>query len=202
MTARPKLYLAGPSVFLPDAVEIGRRKRALCRRFGFEGLYPLDGEIPSRPRAARRDRLIYRACIAMISEADGGIFDLTPFRGVSADAGTVFELGMLVGLGKPAFAYSNVAEDYLARVRAAGLVGPKRDGGTWRDGADMAVEDFGNADNLMLDASLCEGGYPLVRTAVAAPERYRDLRGFEACLALAKRAFIEGSPSITRARRR
>ena len=31
---------------------------------------------------------------------DSGICNLTPFRGAGADAGTVFELGMLVGLGK------------------------------------------------------------------------------------------------------
>jgi hypothetical protein len=29
-----KIYLAGPNVFLPDAIEIGRRKVELCRRLG------------------------------------------------------------------------------------------------------------------------------------------------------------------------
>jgi nucleoside 2-deoxyribosyltransferase len=37
-----KIYLAGPDVFLPDAVDIGRRKVELCARHGLIGLYPLD----------------------------------------------------------------------------------------------------------------------------------------------------------------
>ena len=40
-----KIYLAGPDVFLPDAVEIGRRKSAICARHGLSGLYPLDNAI-------------------------------------------------------------------------------------------------------------------------------------------------------------
>ncbi|HTS92448.1 MAG TPA: nucleoside 2-deoxyribosyltransferase [Stellaceae bacterium] len=202
MTGRPKIYLAGPGVFLPDAIEIGRRKQALCQQHGVEGLYPLDAGAPEVEGAGQRDRLIYRGCIAMIAEADAGIFDLTPFRGISADVGTVFELGMLVGLGKPAFAYSNVAEDYLTRARAAGMVLPEQKGGAWVDAAGMAVEDFGNADNLMLDAGLREGGYPLIRIAVPAEERFRDLRGFEACLDLVKGALLGRSPPRMRTDRR
>ena len=33
-----KIYLAGPDVFLPDAVEIGRQKVAICERYGLTGL--------------------------------------------------------------------------------------------------------------------------------------------------------------------
>ena len=40
-----KIYLAGPDVFLPDAVEIGRRKAAICARHGLTGLYPLDNAV-------------------------------------------------------------------------------------------------------------------------------------------------------------
>src|SRR6266404_969261 len=40
-----KIYLAGPDVFLPDAIEIGRRKAAICARHGVNGLYPLDNAI-------------------------------------------------------------------------------------------------------------------------------------------------------------
>jgi nucleoside 2-deoxyribosyltransferase len=34
-----KIYLAGPDVFLPDALDIGRRKIEICARFGMTGLY-------------------------------------------------------------------------------------------------------------------------------------------------------------------
>ena len=46
-----KIYLAGPDVFLPDAVEIGRRKAEICARHGLIGLYPLDNAVDlSAPR--------------------------------------------------------------------------------------------------------------------------------------------------------
>ena len=35
-------YLAGPDVFLPDAVQHAARKVAICARFGFRGLPPLN----------------------------------------------------------------------------------------------------------------------------------------------------------------
>ena len=40
-----KIYLAGPDVFLHDAVDIGRRKVEMCKRHGLIGLYPLDNAI-------------------------------------------------------------------------------------------------------------------------------------------------------------
>ena len=40
-----KIYLAGPDVFLPDALEIGRQKIDICRRHGLIGLYPLDNVV-------------------------------------------------------------------------------------------------------------------------------------------------------------
>ena len=81
---------------------------------GLTGLYPLDNDI--QPAAERADKLIYQANKAMMQRADFGICNLTPFRGASADAGTVFELGLMVGFGKPVFAYTNDASDYVRRV--------------------------------------------------------------------------------------
>ncbi len=109
------IYLAGPEVFLPDAAAVGRRKKELCTKYGFEGLFPLDNEIP--PDGGRADRLIHRANERMIGLADFGICNLTPFRGPSADPGTVFELGMLVGLGKRVFGYTNVMSDLIDRCK-------------------------------------------------------------------------------------
>ncbi|HVM78735.1 MAG TPA: hypothetical protein VMU06_06930, partial [Stellaceae bacterium] len=97
------------------------------------------------------------------------------------------------GLGKPVFGYSNVGAEYRSRLEAAGLAA--HDGEKWRDPLGMLVEDFGNADNLMLDACLAEGGFPMVRMEVAEENRFRDLRGFEACLRLAGRALL-GEPAL------
>src|SRR5260221_9783413 len=120
MAQRPKLYLAGPDVFLPNGAELGRRKKELCESFGFEGLFPLDNDAMKSFSDERQDAFIYRANVAMIHDADAGIVNLTPFRGVSADVGTAFELGLLTGLNRPVFAYSNDAESLLDRMKRNG----------------------------------------------------------------------------------
>ena len=177
----PSIYLAGPEVFLPDAVEIGRRKQQLCAAYGFEGLYPLDNEI-SAAGTERTDKLIYDANKEMIARCDIGICNLTPFRGPGADAGTVFELGLMAGLGKAVFAYTNDAADYAHRVESFAPGSARH----LRDPHGMTVEDFGNFDNLMLEWAVREScGHPVVRHAAAAADLYRDLTGFEQCLRLA-----------------
>jgi nucleoside 2-deoxyribosyltransferase len=92
--------LAGPEVFLHDSIAIGQSKKWLCTEYGFEGLYPFDNEVTPDGSDTRIDLLIYRATVAMMRDADFGILNLTPFRGPSADVGTVFELK---AIGKAGF---------------------------------------------------------------------------------------------------
>src|SRR3954469_16345312 len=115
-----KVYLAGPDVFLPDAVEIGRRKVATCAAYGMTGLYPLDHAVDRA--AADASLQIFKANEAMMNDADAIIANLTPFRGPGADAGTVYELGYMAGRGKLCLGYSNDPSLYAERVgRFAGL---------------------------------------------------------------------------------
>jgi nucleoside 2-deoxyribosyltransferase len=65
------------------------------------------------------DRIICEANGRVIRRADLGIFNLTPFRGSSADVGTVFELGLMTGLKKPAIGYTNCARSLRERVPGA-----------------------------------------------------------------------------------
>jgi nucleoside 2-deoxyribosyltransferase len=180
-----KAYLAGPEVFLPDAIAIGQSKKKLCAEHGFQGLFPFDNEVKPDDSGRRTDQRIYRANVAMIHAADFGICNLTPFRGPSADVGTVFELGMLVGLGKPVFGYTNDDADLLTRMRNLKSAQYDSANTTWRDLSGMAIEDFGNSDNLMIDAALAEQGMPMVRHHAAPDQCLRDLTGFKACLELA-----------------
>ena len=83
-----RLYLAGPDVFLPDAVQAGLRKKMLCEEFGFIGLYPLDND-RAGATGERLDEEIFSANVALMRQADAGIFNLSPFRGVNADAGLI-----------------------------------------------------------------------------------------------------------------
>src|SRR6266436_6976004 len=110
-----KVYLAGPDVFLADAVTIGQRKKDLCARFGLVGLFPLDNKIEKEEPPPRSLR-IFRGNVAMMDRADAIIANLTPFRGPSADPGTVFELGYMAGRGKLCLGYSNVIGTYLEKV--------------------------------------------------------------------------------------
>src|SRR5262245_14647787 len=109
-----KIYLAGPDVFLPDAVEIGRRKAAICARHGLTGLFPLD--VAVERAAADASLVIFKNNEAMMDSADAIIANLTPFRGPSADAGTVYELGYMAGRRKRCFAYANDPASYANRV--------------------------------------------------------------------------------------
>jgi nucleoside 2-deoxyribosyltransferase len=176
-----KVYLAGPDVFLPDAVEIGRRKVDLCTRQGLTGLYPLDNVIDLSARDASVQ--IFRGNEAMMNAADAIIANLTPFRGPGADAGTVYELGYMAARGKLCLGYSNDSGLYAERVaRFAEL---KTSEGRLTDAQGLTVENFGLADNLMMIHALDRYGCPLVVPRQPPEDIWHDLISFEACVRLA-----------------
>ena len=176
-----KIYLAGPDVFLPDAVDIGRRKIELCARHGLAGLYPLENAID--PAAEDASLRIFRGNEAMMIEADAIIANLTPFRGPGADAGTVYELGYMAGRGKLCLGYCNDPTSYADRVRAFTSVS-SRDG-RLVDAQGLTIEDFGLADNLMMIHALDLHGCALVTPRQAPADPWHDLAAFEACVRLA-----------------
>jgi len=176
-----KIYLAGPDVFLPDAIEIGRRKAAICARHGLIGLYPLDNAVDLA--AADASLSIFKGNEAMMDAADAIIANLTPFRGPSADAGTVYELGYMAGRGKLCFAYSNDPATYAERVARFGEI--TKSGGRLVDADGLTVEDFGLPDNLMMIHTLDLHGARLVTPRRMPADIWHDLTSFEACVALA-----------------
>jgi nucleoside 2-deoxyribosyltransferase len=54
--APPRIYLAGPEVFLPDALAVGAHKVAVCAEFGLQGVFPLDAGLDLASLASRRRR--------------------------------------------------------------------------------------------------------------------------------------------------
>ena len=186
-----KIYLAGPDVFLPDAVEIGKRKAAICARHGVSGHYPLDNVVDlSAPGASLT---IFKGNEAMMDAADAIIANLTPFRGPSADAGTVYELGYMAGRGKLLLGYSNDPIAYADRVGRFDKV-TKSASGHLTDSAGLTVENFGWPDNLMMIHALDLHGCPLVTPKQAPGDIWHDLAAFEACVALAA-DHAKGKPS-------
>lgn len=180
-----KIYLAGPDVFLHDAVDIGQRKVELCARHGLTGLYPLDNVIDLTGQDA--SLRIFRGNQTMMIAADAIIANLTPFRGPGADAGTVYELGYMAGRGKLCLGYSNDPSHYADRVREFTEV-TSRDG-RLVDALGLTVEDFGLTDNLMMVHALDQHGCALVTPSQAPADIWHDLTAFETCVRIAAGLF-------------
>lgn len=185
-----QVYLAGPDVFLPDALEVGRRKVEICAAHGLTGLYPLDNVLDLS--AADASLAIFKANEAMIDAADAIIANLTPFRGAGADPGTVYELGYAAGRRKLCLGYSNDPVDYAARVRRLNEV-TARDG-VLVDAEGLTVEDFGLNDNLMLIHALDLHGLPLVTPRERPVDIWHDFIAFETCVRLAAERLLANRP--------
>ncbi len=173
-----RAYLAGPDVFLPNAAAIAAAKIAICARHGLTGLAPMHPEIDrvmALP-AAQAWREIYRFDVELMQGCDAIIANLTPFRGASADAGTLVELGWFLGAGRPVFGYSNTATSFSARsaaqVAAAGDPLP-----------GLALEGFGLPDNLMIPGAVEAGGLPIFLPPDGKNRPFDALDVFEACVA-------------------
>ncbi len=173
-------------MFLPDAVEIGREKVAICAAHGLTGLYPLDNDIDlAAPDASRR---IFCGNEAMMDAADAIIANLTPFRGASADPGTIYELGYMAGRRKFCLAYSNDGAAYADRLSR--FMDVTSEDGRLVDAQGLTVEDFGLVDNLMMIHALELHGCPLVTPAQMPIDVWHDLAAFEACVRMAAARLI------------
>ena len=180
-----RVYLAGPDVFLPDRLQRGAALKAVCARHGLTGVFPLDplaDEPAAWARLAEWRRIALRN-EAHIRSADALIANLTPFRGPSADVGTVFELGFMRALGRPVCGWSTTAVPFTARTRALlGAAAVCDAEGVWRDADGMALEAFGCFDNLMIDGAVAAAGGTLEAAELPPARRWSDLAPFERCV--------------------
>lgn len=168
MSAGPRLYLAGPDVFAPDALARGARMQEICAELGAVGLFPLDNDPPPPDLdPARMAHHIYRANIALMHGADGCVANLSPFRGPNADDGTAFELGWMIATGKPVFGHVG---DPRPLTRRSAISGATDGQGRPVDADGWWVEDFGWPVNLMLVAGAEQnGGKVFVQSPDEAP---------------------------------
>jgi len=181
---RPTAYLAGPDVFLPDAAANAARKLAICARYGIVGRPPLNEDVAALAAMSDDDawRTIFRKDLALMEGCDLVIANLTPFRGPSADAGTLVEVGWFLGRGRPVFGYSNTALPFAARSAAHVALFPDPLPG-------LSVEGFGLPDNLMVPgAVLSGGGHPMVLPPDGRDRPFDALDVFERCAEIAARA--------------
>ena len=105
-----RIYLAGPELFLADAARIAAAKRAICAaRAMSASSRPTRRPCRPRPTRAASGSASTSANEAHIRSCDALIANLTPFRGPSADPGTVYELGFMRALGRPVSGFMNTA---------------------------------------------------------------------------------------------
>jgi hypothetical protein len=89
----------------------------------------------------------------------------------------------MVGRGKLCLGYSNDPSLYAERV--ARFTDIKNSGGHLIDAADLTVENFGLAENLMIVHALDLYGCRLIVPRTAPADLWHDLTAFEASVALA-----------------
>ena len=148
----PRVYLAGPDVFRPDAEAHFQDLARECDVLGMEALIPAECAIGTGTGPERAKR-IYDANMELLRRADGVIANLQPFRGLEPDSGTVFEVGVAAALGLPVVAYGVPQGTYADRATAT-LATQQDENGVLRDADGAAIEDFGLPLNLMLACSV------------------------------------------------
>ncbi len=187
-----KIYLAGPEVFLPNAREMLDAKAELAREAGFTPLSPGDLHIPPADTKIGHGCNINAVDEQMMLEADAVIANLTPFRGIAADTGTSYELGFMCALGKPVFAYTNVAANHFKRIMCYyGNEATQDETGRYRGADGLSIENFDMADNLMLHGGIVRRGGVVVVGDAPEDALYTDLTAFKECLRQAADALLK-----------
>lgn len=187
-----RIYLAGPDVFLPNAERIGKLKKEICARHGFEGAFPLDNELNLDAVPHNKWGVtIHKGNEDLMRICGLTIANMTPFRGPSMDVGTANEMGFMRALGRSVLGYRNETRGYLERVLA--FYKKEFDRAlkniTYTDPDGMKIENFGLGDNLMVDSAVIRSGFAVIQKHVPHHERFTDLEAFEECVKLAQKLF-------------
>ncbi|NIZ15424.1 nucleoside 2-deoxyribosyltransferase [Phaeobacter sp. HF9A] len=163
-----RIYLAGPDVFHPDALNLGAAKKALCRDYGLVGVFPLDKQAALDGLSATEQGLaIADKDLGLLRSCDIALVNLTPYPQLTMDPGSAVELGMMAGLGRLVWGYTTTAEAVETRLAPVHPEG-------W------LAERFGLVDNLMIEGTIRQSGGQVIRPETTLP--FEDLSCFEACL--------------------
>lgn len=118
---RPKVYIAGPEVFMEDGKQVSERYVALCEQYGFEGFSPalghgdpIDFSNPDRKQIAKE---ICEKNMRLIEQCDLIIANLNEFRGDEPDGGTAFEVGYGYGLEKKLYGFLTDMRPHYEKYR-------------------------------------------------------------------------------------
>ena len=145
----PKAYMAGPDVFLQNSGHIFNNMRTMCQKYGIKALIPEDGDVfYSNPLDINEELSlqIFKKNVNLINQCDFVVANLEPFRGPSADAGTIWEVGYAFAQHKKIFAYTSNSNSYFSKIDNKKPFDKKE----WVDSNGMIVENFNLFDNLMI----------------------------------------------------
>ena len=167
------VYLAGPTVFLPNAADVFETMKSILAQHGLEGMAPIDNQIgleqldPGETLA----EAIYLADEGLMRQVDAAIFNIDPFRrGTEMDAGTAFEVGYCKALGLPMTGwttdgrtYPDKVKDYMKDVYGEDLLSVERNekggtSGSLRDPDGILVHSEGLYQNLMIQMAIEQSG--------------------------------------------
>ena len=167
------VYLAGPTVFLPDAESVFHTMKAILKEHGLKGVAPVDNQSNLKGVSPGKDlnEAIYNADVEIMNSVDGAIFDISPFRrGTEMDTGTAFEIGYCRCLGIPMTGWTTqkvfypeyvleyVKERYGQGLREVAESAPGAKSGSARDPDGMLVHSSGFYQNLMVQMAIESSG--------------------------------------------
>lgn len=189
----PKIYLAGPDVFFPNADEIKEAKRKIAENQGIIPLFPLDNVVrdlffQKSLTKSQKGLIISKANEILMDKADGIIANITPYNGPSLDVGTAVEIGYMRKAQKPIECYTNSPVNFLNRVKSwlksQNIETYKDKFSAIRDNKhNMMLEDFGDdiVDNIMVDGAytLSGGGLSKPLKKMKDKDLYKSLEQFE-----------------------
>lgn len=159
--SRPKIYLAGPDIFLPNfQIEVAPYQRALCDEFGLEALIPLDnvGDISEgTPRVT--GMRVFHGNIGQVRICDIIAANCNPFRGALMDDGTAGEITGGYMIGKISYGYMKHLWTYDLRVELHYPTQWVSSFGKFMDKDGFLVYDeFGRPINLMQGCAIESSG--------------------------------------------
>jgi len=146
---KPQIYLAGPTVFWPNAFEEGERLKEVCARFDCVGFFPLDTAIPENMKGLQAAHYLNGHLVRALRASHGVVADLSPWRGPHVDDGTAIEVGRAYAWRIPVWGYTTEPAPLVDRIGTR----KDRDGVTF-DHAGRVVEDLGQSMNAMVVSDL------------------------------------------------
>ncbi|RHX89998.1 nucleoside 2-deoxyribosyltransferase [Leptospira stimsonii] len=149
------IYLAGPEVFLPEALSVLQERKSLCSSYGFLAVSPFDSDIPNdSERNQDLARKIFFGNLDLIRKSDIILANCNSFRGPLVDDGTAFEIGYAFALEKTIYGYAKSLPPLPEIVKKSISTFPHSSGYEMDKDGYLLNEDFGNSLNLMLQYSI------------------------------------------------